>query len=146
MTGLPRDTARSEAARAKDELAQAARHSRGLFGVAILFSIFVNLLMLTGPLYMLQIYDRVLGSQSEATLIALSGLVVFCFFAWGCSIMRGAAFWRASAQGCKRALISACSKRPSHAKPCSPVIPWPQARSAISRLWRGFGPRLSLPR
>ena len=40
-----------------------------------LFSIFVNLLMLTGPLFMLQIYDRVLGSRSEETLIALLILV-----------------------------------------------------------------------
>lgn len=40
-----------------------------------LFSIFVNLLMLTGPLFMLQIYDRVLGSRSEETLVALLILV-----------------------------------------------------------------------
>ena len=41
-----------------------------------LFSIFVNILMLTGPLFMLQVYDRVLGSRSEETLIALLILVV----------------------------------------------------------------------
>jgi len=35
------------------------------------FSVFVNLLMLTGPLFMLQVYDRVLGSRSEETLVAL---------------------------------------------------------------------------
>ncbi|MEX0301797.1 MAG: type I secretion system permease/ATPase, partial [Leisingera sp.] len=40
---------------------------------------FVNLLMLTGPLYMMQVYDRVLGSRSEATLLALSLLVVFLY-------------------------------------------------------------------
>lgn len=40
-----------------------------------LFSIFVNLLMLTGPLFMLQVYDRVLGSRSEETLVALLILV-----------------------------------------------------------------------
>ena len=33
--------------------------------------------MLTGPIYMLQVYDRVLGSRSEATLIALTMLVAF---------------------------------------------------------------------
>lgn len=44
--------------------------------VAFLFSVFVNLLMLTGPLFMLQIYDRVLGSRSEETLVALSILVL----------------------------------------------------------------------
>jgi ATP-binding cassette subfamily C protein len=35
--------------------------------------------MLTGPMYMLQVYDRVLGSRSEETLIALSLLVVFLY-------------------------------------------------------------------
>lgn len=35
--------------------------------------------MLAGPLYMLQVYDRVLGSRSEATLIALSLLVAFLY-------------------------------------------------------------------
>ncbi len=44
---------------------------------------FVNLLLLTGPLYMLQVYDRVLGSRSEATLVALSVLVVFLFSSMG---------------------------------------------------------------
>ena len=39
------------------------------------FSVFVNLLMLTGPLFMLQVYDRVLGSRSEETLVALFLLV-----------------------------------------------------------------------
>jgi ATP-binding cassette subfamily C protein len=35
--------------------------------------------MLTGPMYMLQVYDRVLGSGSEETLVALSLLVMFLF-------------------------------------------------------------------
>lgn len=39
--------------------------------------------MLTGPLYMLQVYDRVLGSGSEETLAALSVLVVGLFLAMG---------------------------------------------------------------
>ena len=47
------------------------------------FSLTVNLLALTGPLYMLQVYDRVLASRSEPTLVALSGLVVMLFVAMG---------------------------------------------------------------
>jgi PrtD family type I secretion system ABC transporter len=39
------------------------------------FSVFTNLVMLTGPLFMLQIYDRVLSSRSEETLLALTILV-----------------------------------------------------------------------
>jgi ATP-binding cassette subfamily C protein len=37
------------------------------------------MLMLTGPLYMLNVYDRVLGSRSLETLIALSVLVAFLY-------------------------------------------------------------------
>ncbi|CAN5774530.1 type I secretion system permease/ATPase [soil metagenome] len=47
----------------------------GLFWSICLFSVFVNLLMLTGPLYMLQIYDRVLSSRSEETLLSLTLLI-----------------------------------------------------------------------
>lgn len=36
-----------------------------------------NLLLFTSPLYMMQVYDRVLTSRSEATLLALSAIVVF---------------------------------------------------------------------
>jgi ATP-binding cassette subfamily C protein len=48
-----------------------------------LFSIFVNLLMLTGPIFMLQVYDRVLSSRAEATLIALMALVAFLYLMMG---------------------------------------------------------------
>ncbi len=65
------------------ELRLARRESAGLILATIIFSMFVNALMLTSPLYMLQIYDRVLGSGSEATLVALSTLVIFLFLAMG---------------------------------------------------------------
>jgi ATP-binding cassette subfamily C protein len=63
----------------REELLAARRQSRPYYWFVTIFSFFVNLLMLTGPLYMLQVYDRVLGSRSEATLIALSVLVVFLY-------------------------------------------------------------------
>lgn len=49
-------------------------------GVAVASGI-INLLMLTGPLFMLQVYDRVLPSRSEATLVGLSlfALAMFMF-------------------------------------------------------------------
>ncbi|MGR3761634.1 type I secretion system permease/ATPase [Roseobacteraceae bacterium NS-SX3] len=62
-----------------EELRAVRRRSRGLYWFTGLFSFFVNMLMLTGPLYMMQVYDRVLGSRSEATLVALSILVVFLY-------------------------------------------------------------------
>ncbi|MEI4234888.1 type I secretion system permease/ATPase, partial [Roseovarius sp. D22-M7] len=63
--------------RGYEELREARRESRALYWFVGVFSVFANLLMLTGPLYMLQVYDRVLGSRSVETLIALSLLVVF---------------------------------------------------------------------
>lgn len=43
----------------------------------MIFSVFCNVLLFVGPLYMLQIYDRVLSSRSEGTLIALTVIAVF---------------------------------------------------------------------
>ena len=65
------------------ELRDARRESRALYWFVGIFSFFVNLLMLTGPIYMLQVYDRVLGSRSEATLIALTMLVSFIYGIYG---------------------------------------------------------------
>jgi ATP-binding cassette subfamily C protein len=68
---------------AKDELAEFRRHTGWILQVVAGFSLFVNLLMLTGPLFMLLVYDRVLGSGSEETLLALSILVAFLFLMMG---------------------------------------------------------------
>lgn len=73
----------NEAGNGLAELKAARRKSRGLFWAVGIFSVFVNLLMLTGPLYMLQIYDRVIGSGSKETLLALSVLVAFLFAMMG---------------------------------------------------------------
>ncbi|TMV15616.1 type I secretion system permease/ATPase [Arenibacterium halophilum] len=67
----------------REELRSVRRQSRSLYWIVGLFSVFANLLMLTGPLYMLQVYDRVLGSRSVATLVALSLLVVFLYGVMG---------------------------------------------------------------
>jgi ATP-binding cassette subfamily C protein len=47
------------------------------FLTAVIFSFFINLLMFVSPLYMLQIYDRVVGSRSITTLIAITLLAGF---------------------------------------------------------------------
>ena len=59
---------------ATHEVRSALGKSRGAFFMTGVFSFFINLLMLTAPLYMLQIYDRVLASRSEPTLIVLTVL------------------------------------------------------------------------
>ena len=65
------------------EVHEALCESRRLFASIGLFSVFVNLLMLTGPLFMLQVYDRVLTSRSEPTLVALIVIVAFLFLMMG---------------------------------------------------------------
>ena len=57
---------------AKDEFAAAIRQTKGLLWTAAAFSGAVNLLFLASPIYLIQIYNRVLPSGSVATLIGLS--------------------------------------------------------------------------
>lgn len=57
-------------------LSEAFKDVRGAFVSIGAFSFFINLLMLTGPLYMLQVYDRVLTSGSRHTLIMLTVVAV----------------------------------------------------------------------
>lgn len=57
-------------------VAKALADCRRAFWSVAVFSAFVNLAMLSGPLYMMQVYDRVLGSRSIPTLVALTVLLV----------------------------------------------------------------------
>ncbi len=71
---------------------------RRAFWSVAMFSGIVNLLMLAGPLYMLQIYDRVLASRSVPTLIALSILLVGAYSFQGLlDLIRSRVVVRASA-------------------------------------------------
>ena len=65
------------------ELAAARAASRQAIVAAFFFSALVNVLMLTAPLYMLQVYDRVLVSRSEETLLALTLLMGFLLLVMG---------------------------------------------------------------
>ena len=47
--------------------------------VAIIFSLFINVLALVSPIYMLQVYDRVLSSRNEMTLLFITIIAVFLF-------------------------------------------------------------------
>jgi PrtD family type I secretion system ABC transporter len=70
-------------------LAAARKECRAAFTSVALFSGVVNMLMLAGPLYMLQIYDRVLASRSVPTLIALSVFLVVAYgFQGGLEVVR----------------------------------------------------------
>ncbi len=63
----------------RSELAETLWSFRREFLVVGIFSLVVNLLMLTPTLYMLEVFDRVMGSQSGFTLIAVSLITLFLF-------------------------------------------------------------------
>ncbi|WP_044411501.1 type I secretion system permease/ATPase [Thiomicrospira microaerophila] len=67
----------------KTELQLAIQSIRKAFISIGIFSMFINILMLVPPLYMLQLYDRVLTSRSEDTLYMLTLLVVGLFITMG---------------------------------------------------------------
>src|SRR5262247_3774431 len=56
--------------------------ARRMIGIAV-FSGVVNILMLSGSLYMLQVYDRVIPSRNIATLLGLSLIVLFAYLMQG---------------------------------------------------------------
>ena len=67
----------------RSELAAAIHDCRRAFGGIILFSGAMNLLTLTGPLFMLQVYDRVVPSQSIPTLLGLGVIVALMYATLG---------------------------------------------------------------
>jgi ATP-binding cassette, subfamily C, bacterial exporter for protease/lipase len=60
----------------QNEIAQALASFKGTFRTVGIFSAIINLLMLTPSIYMLQIYDRVLASRNEITLLMLTLLML----------------------------------------------------------------------
>jgi ATP-binding cassette subfamily C protein PrsD len=64
-------------------VAEALASCRGAFAVIAMFSGLINLLMLAGSFYMLQVYDRVLSSRSVPTLIGLSLLLLAAYVLQG---------------------------------------------------------------
>lgn len=67
----------------RSELAQAIFYCRDSFKAAAIFSFFINMLMLFPSIYMMQVYDRVLGSSSTSTLLMLTLLAMLLFSTLG---------------------------------------------------------------
>ena len=61
---------------ALEPLKNAIAACRGNMVAVVVFSFFLNLLVFVGPLYMLQVYDRVLTSRNGLTLLVITGLAV----------------------------------------------------------------------
>lgn len=66
-----------------DELKLALRQLRGAFVTVAVFSGFLNLMMLAPSLYMMQVYDRVLSSRNETTLLVLTVLILGAYLFMG---------------------------------------------------------------
>ncbi len=67
----------------KSDLQKAITLCKGSFVAAGFFSLFINFLMLVPAIYMLQLYDRVLTSGSEPTLVMLTLIMVLLFLTMG---------------------------------------------------------------
>ncbi|WP_081688006.1 type I secretion system permease/ATPase [Rhizobium mesoamericanum] len=78
------------------ELRAVAHQLRQYYFVAGFFSLAVNLLYLAGPIYMLQVYDRVMSSGSVTTLVMLSLILLLAYLCLvGLDIVRGRILSRA---------------------------------------------------
>lgn len=100
-------------------IARTPKHAAGILA----FSLAVNLLLLVSPLYMLQIYDRILSSGSIDTLIWLSLIAVFLLAIY------------AAAEAGRRRLIALAGK----------VIEQKFAKRIFVRFERGDDPTPRLP-
>src|SRR5262245_8136774 len=67
----------------RSELASAIHDCRRALGGIVVFSGVMNILTLPGPLFMLQIYDRVVPSQSIPTLIGLAVITAVLYATLG---------------------------------------------------------------
>lgn len=121
------------------ELLTARAASRQAVVTAFLFSALVNLLMLTAPLYMLQVYDRVLVSRSEETLLALSFLMAFLFMIMGIlDYARGRIMARVGARLQERLdgrVLSAAFRRLTEAPQDVAALAAQKDLDAMARFW-----------
>jgi ATP-binding cassette subfamily C protein len=69
--------------KATSPLAKAYGRFKAIIFATVIFSFFSNLLMFVGPLYMLQVYDRVLASRNENTLLMITGIAVLLLITYG---------------------------------------------------------------
>lgn len=67
----------------KNEITEVLASYKGVFRTVAVFSAIANLLMLVPSLYMMQVYDRVLASQNEFTLLMLTVLMLGAFLLMG---------------------------------------------------------------
>lgn len=120
---------------------------RGARITAFLFSAWVNLLLLAAPIYMLQIYDRVLVAHSVETLVVLTLLLVGLFVVQGAldhARARIMARVGARLQGVlEDRVMEAALRRLSRDPTDLPALAGERDLDALSRFWASPG-RLAL--
>ncbi|WP_127754102.1 type I secretion system permease/ATPase [Devosia sp. 1566] len=77
------DPHRSARAQRLKPLKEALATYRPVLTAAVVFSLAINILLFVTPLYMMQIYDRVLSSRSEPTLVMISVIAVMAMVIYG---------------------------------------------------------------
>src|SRR4051812_17620389 len=83
----------------KREIEQVLASFKSTFLTVGAFSAIINLLMLAPSLYMLQVYDRVLASRNEITLLMLTILMVGAYlFMGGLELIRSFVLVRVGAR------------------------------------------------
>src|SRR5215471_1800367 len=83
--------------RRPDEARALVGGCRSYFMTAGVFSLAINLLYLASPIYMLQVYDRVISSSSEVTLVMLTLALILALAALsGLDMVRARVLTRAS--------------------------------------------------
>lgn len=119
-------------------LVQTVMQSRRLFGAVAVFGFLVNLLMLAGPLYILNVYDRVLSSRSVETLVALTLLLAFLYVIMGTlDFVRGRIMARVGARfqsSLDRRVLDATIKVNTLRHPPRQAVAGPQDLDAVHRL------------
>src|SRR5262245_39301023 len=65
------------------EVRSALRHCAGALVAVAIFSGVVNILGMTGSLYMLQVYDRAMPSHSVPTLVGVTIIMVWLYSMYG---------------------------------------------------------------
>ncbi|HCL86672.1 MAG TPA: type I secretion system permease/ATPase [Comamonadaceae bacterium] len=129
----------SSGAAQRGEIARAVRGLRGAWAAVAVFSMVSNLMLLVPTLYMLQVYDRVLASGSELTLLAVSLIALFLFGAMAfADTVRARLLVRVGARldaavGARVFFASfARSVRDRQAQPAQPLADWTELRQFLT--------------
>ncbi|PHS29967.1 MAG: hypothetical protein COA95_10145 [Methylophaga sp.] len=64
----------------KNEIIEVISGYKSVFITIGFFSAIINVMLLIPALYMLQVYDRVLASQNQTTLLMLTLMIVVAYF------------------------------------------------------------------